>query len=238
MGGILDSAPVVALDEPSVEKKPKAKRLAACAPSRVANTSHLSFRRYNTHMRSLVFLLLLAGSLSWSAAQEPSTEKGPWSQQPPPADRDKEAGESSSRDTRIDLSPPKDDAKNHPGSATAVQDAESDASSGVQEFRPWNPHKAAKDIEVGDFYFKRKNYRAAFDRYREALVFKPDDALANYRLGQCFEKFNNPEEARTHYEAYLKILPHGPLSDDARKAIEKLKAAEDKNQVSSPPSQQ
>ena len=41
----------------------------------------------------------------------------------------------------------------------------------VSEFHPWNPHKAAKDIEVGDYYFKeRKNYRAAADRYREALA--------------------------------------------------------------------
>jgi hypothetical protein len=31
---------------------------------------------------------------------------------------------------------------------------------GVQESR-WNPHMAEKDVEVGDFYFKRKNYRAA-----------------------------------------------------------------------------
>jgi len=171
--------------------------------------------------------------MNWSAAQELPAEKGPWSQQPSPTDRDKEAGESSSRDTRIDLSPPKDDAKNHPSSAAAVAEAESDASNNeVQEFHPWNPHKAAKDVEVGDFYFKRKNYRAAVDRYREALIYKPDDALANYRLGQCLEKLDKPEEARTHYEAYLKILPHGPLSEDAKKALERLKAAEDKNQAS------
>ena len=42
----------------------------------------------------------------------------------------------------------------------------------MSEFHPWNPHKAAKDIEVGDYYFKRKNYRAAEDRYREALFYK------------------------------------------------------------------
>jgi tetratricopeptide (TPR) repeat protein len=180
-------------------------------------------------MRSLVFLILLAGAVSWCAAQEPPAEKGPWSQQPPPTDRDQEVGESSSRDTRIDLSPPKDDAKHHPGSAAAVAEAESDAPNQVQEFHPWNPHKAAKDIEVGDFYFRRKNYRAAADRYQEALVYKPDDALANYRLGQCFEKLDKPVDARTHYEAYLKILPHGPLSEDAKKALEKLGAPDEKH---------
>lgn len=88
-------------------------------------------------------------------------------QQTPPAqssDRSREAEESSSRDTRIDISPPKDDAKKHPDSASAVEDLTADdnpANSDVQEFHPWNPMKAVKDIEVGDFYFKRKNYRAA-----------------------------------------------------------------------------
>ena len=58
----------------------------------------------------------------------------------------------------------------------------------MQEFRVWNPHKAEKDVEVGDFYFKRKNYRAALDRYREALYYKYDDAVATFRLGVCQEK--------------------------------------------------
>jgi tetratricopeptide (TPR) repeat protein len=132
--------------------------------------------------------------------------------------------ESSSKDTRIDLSPPSDDQKNHPLSGAAVVDAE-DAASDVQELRPWDPHKAAKDVEVGDFYFKRKNYRAALERYREALVYKPNDAVANFRLAECLEKTGNPGEALTHYQEYLKILPHGPLSPDAQKALERLKAS-------------
>lgn len=100
-----------------------------------------------------------------------------------------------------------------------------DAASDVQEFRPWDPHKAAKDVEVGDFYFKRKNYHAALERYKEALVYKPNDALANFRLAECLEKTGNPSEALTHYQEYLKILPHGPLAPDAQKAMERLKAS-------------
>ncbi len=91
-------------------------------------------------------------------------------------------------------------------------DAESTSGSGdVGEFHPWDPHKAAKDIEVGDYYFKeRKNYRAAADRYREAHYFTRDnDAVATFRLAVCLEKLDQPDEARKEYEAYLKILPHG-----------------------------
>jgi tetratricopeptide (TPR) repeat protein len=131
---------------------------------------------------------------------------------------------SSSKDTRIDLSPPANDQKNHPMSGAAVSDAE-DAASDVQEMHPWDPHKAAKDIEVGDFYFKKKNYRAALDRYKEALVYKPNDALAEFHLAECFDKTGNSSEAITHYQEYLKILPHGPFAADAEKALEKLKAS-------------
>src|SRR5947207_2365693 len=131
---------------------------------------------------------------------------------------------SSSKDTRIDLSPPANDQKNHPMSGAAVSDAE-DAASDVQELHPWDPHKAAKDIEVGDFYFKKKNYRAALERYKEALVYKPNDALAEFHLAQCFDKTGNSSEAITHYQEYLKILPHGPFAADAEKALEKLQAS-------------
>ena len=77
------------------------------------------------------------------------------------AARNREAQESSSHDTRIDISPPKDDAKNHPASKDAIaglgitDTSDNPDTSGIQEFHPWNPLKALKDIEVGDYYFKR-----------------------------------------------------------------------------------
>jgi tetratricopeptide (TPR) repeat protein len=181
-------------------------------------------------MWRLVTLILLCGCFIASGMAQNSPPES--NQAPPRSDRDK-AEESSSRDTRIDLSPPKDDAKEHPNSAASLADEEGDdASADVQEFRPWDPHKAMKDIEVGDFYFKKKNYRAALDRYREALVYKPNDALANFHMAQCLEKLDKPEEARTHYEEYLKIMPHGPLAGEAKTALEKLKQGGDKGQTS------
>jgi len=177
-------------------------------------------------------LLPLCGG-AW-AQQESKSDGGPGANQAPPrSERNKEAEESSSRDTRIDLRPPKDDDRNHPNSAAAVADAQGDSdgtpaegdsngTSDVQEFHPWDPHKAVKDIEVGDFYFKRKNYRAALDRYREALYYKDNDALATFGMAQCQEKLGLVDEARGSYQGYLKILPHGPLAAEAQKGIERL----------------
>jgi tetratricopeptide (TPR) repeat protein len=134
-------------------------------------------------------------------------------------------GQSSSKDTQVDLSPPEDDAKKHPQSSAAVAEAEAGiAGNGVTEFHTWDPHKAAKSIEVGDFYYKRKNYKAAEERYREALRYKDNDAVATIRLAICLEKLGVFDDARAEYESYLKILPHGPESEQAQKALDRLKA--------------
>lgn len=141
------------------------------------------------------------------------------------AGRDSGTQESSSRETRTDISPPKDDAKNHPDSKSAVSDmepAEIPDGSGVQEFHPWNPRKAAKDVDVGDFYFRRKNYKAALDRYKEALYYKENDAVATFRLAVCQEKLGDKAEARKQYESYLKILPEGPFAKEARASLDRL----------------
>ena len=135
-------------------------------------------------------------------------------------------GDSSSKDTQVDLNPPADDAKVHPQSSAALAEAEASSlgSGGISEFHTFDPHKAAKSVEVGDFYFRRKNYRAAEDRYREALRYKDNDAVATIKLAECLEKLGIPDDALAEYQSYLKILPHGPQASEAQKAISRLTA--------------
>jgi Flp pilus assembly protein TadD len=92
----------------------------------------------------------------------------------------------------------------------------------IGEFHPFDPHRAAKDVEVGDFYFKQRNYRAAISRYREALLYKPNDAIATFSLADALEKSGDLQEAAQNYRAYLKILPNGPKATDAHKALQRL----------------
>jgi len=181
--------------------------------------------RYNRGVRIRFLIIFLALLTTISPAQDSSdktaSEKA--------AARNREAEESSSRDTRIDISPPKNDAKSHPGSKAALEDLdipENIEVSGVQEFHPWNPMKALKNIEVGDFYFKRKNYKAALERYKEALYYKDGDALASFRLAVCQEKLGDKADARKYYEQYLKILPEGPLAKDAHASLDRLAKAQ------------
>jgi len=79
-------------------------------------------------------------------------------------------GESSSRDTLINLD-------NRP-----VKEEPAPAEEDESVLKPWDPHKAAKDVEVGQWYLKLKNYRAALERFNSALSYKPDDAEAIYGL--------------------------------------------------------
>src|SRR2546428_3728671 len=66
-------------------------------------------------------------------------------------------GESSSKDTQIDLSPPVDDVRTHPQSSEAVADAESEATGGtsVGEVHIWAPHKGGQRGGGWDLFFKR-----------------------------------------------------------------------------------
>jgi|SRR6185437_642034 len=118
-------------------------------------------------------------------------------------------GESSSKDSQIDLTagPPR-------GSNVAPSPA--------NEPR-YDPHRAEKDIEVGNYYLKQKNYRAALERFHDALIYKPDDAQATYGLAVTQEKVDLFSQAYNSYSKYLELLPEGP---DAKEAQEGLKRME------------
>ncbi len=88
-----------------------------------------------------------------------------------------------------------------------------------QEDRPFDPLRAAKAVEVGEFYMRRKNYDAAISRFEEAVYFKPNYALAYLRLGQAYEKAIRPVDALRAYRKYLEILPTGKDAGWVKKRI-------------------
>ena len=186
-------------------------------------------------MRRRVFILATFGlTLATLAIAQSNDKEGPIPVQRVPIDRsasrpndnrkepprldDTElaAGESSSKQTEIDVSPR--DAKEKPPGA---DDSE------LSEFTPFDPHRAAKCVEVGDYYYKLGNYRAAISRYEEALHWKRSDAEATYKLGQVLEKSGDFNGALTNYQAYVKLVPSGPYADKANKGIDRVKSKAD-----------
>jgi tetratricopeptide (TPR) repeat protein len=83
--------------------------------------------------------------------------------------------------------------------------------------------RVADDIEVGDSYLKRKNYRGAEFRFEDALSIEPDNAEATFKLAESLAKLGRADEARTLYEAYLKMAPpNGIFVMQAKKALAHL----------------
>jgi tetratricopeptide (TPR) repeat protein len=84
---------------------------------------------------------------------------------------------------------------------------------------PW------RSVEVGDYYFRRKRYRAALSRYQEAAELDPYYAPAFLGLGRVYEKIGLREKALENYRKHLDLLPSTKDAEEARdvhKAIERL----------------
>jgi tetratricopeptide (TPR) repeat protein len=97
----------------------------------------------------------------------------------------------------------------------------------AQEAKPdepvFDPLRAEKNVEVGRYYLKKGNYYAAIERFKEALLYKPNYALPHKLLGEAYEKSQQPQDAITHYEKYLEILPGAEDAGKIRERIAKLK---------------
>jgi Tfp pilus assembly protein PilF len=119
-------------------------------------------------------------------------------------------GESSSKDSQIDTD-------SHSAADEPAAPAEDES-----VLRPWDPHKAAKDVEVGQYYLKLKNYRAALERFNHALTYKPDDAEAIFGLATTQEKLDLLDQADKSYRKYLSILPNGPKSKEAQEGLKRI----------------
>ncbi len=120
-------------------------------------------------------------------------------------------GESSSKDSQIDIDDPPGRQKS-PLPRPRMK----------LSCKPWDPHKAAKDVEVGQYYLKLKNYRAALERFNHALTYKPNDAEAIFGLAITQEKLDLLSLADQNYRKYLEILPNGPKSKEAEEGLKRV----------------
>ncbi len=112
----------------------------------------------------------------------------------------------------------------HPPQTTGGEKTgESSSQEATEQAAVYDPIAAAQSVEVGDYYFSEKKYRAALSRYQEALKSKPDDAAIYLRLGRAFDKLDEATRALESYDASLVADPAGPSADEARKSAERLR---------------
>jgi len=86
----------------------------------------------------------------------------------------------------------------------------------------YDPLRAEKDLEVGQYYMRKGDVDAAIDRFQDATVAKPGYAVPFRFLGEAQEKKGLKKPAIKSYQRYLELYPRAEDADKIRKKIEKL----------------
>ncbi len=110
--------------------------------------------------------------------------------------------------------PKKPDKKHKPD--TATQNASDQPT--------WDPLRAEKDLEVGQYYMRKGDADAAIDRFQDATTAKPGYAIPFRYLGEAQEKKGLKKDAIKSYSRYLDLYPHAEDGDKIRKKIDKLRS--------------
>jgi tetratricopeptide (TPR) repeat protein len=85
-----------------------------------------------------------------------------------------------------------------------------------------DPARAKKDAEVGGFYLKSGDYQGALLRYKDATAADPTNVEAIFGLAETQRMLKKNAEAARNYQLYLEIVPNGPRSKQALKALKTL----------------
>lgn len=121
-------------------------------------------------------------------------------------------------------SPPKLERERPPAKTSDKEAAppEEDTSIGATTYS-FNPLQAKKDIEVGNWYAKKHDFRAAANRYSSATKYNDGDAEAWLKLGETEEKLKDKPAARTAYAKYLDVASDAKNAPEIRKKLDRLK---------------
>ena len=85
-----------------------------------------------------------------------------------------------------------------------------------------DPKLAERDVTIGNFYMKKKNYDAAIQRFLEALEYKKDSHQAYEGLIRAYEKIGEIRKAINACKDFLEKNPDSPKASEFRKKLAKL----------------
>ena len=84
----------------------------------------------------------------------------------------------------------------------------------------FNPLKSKKEVQTGNFYFKKHSYRAAANRFLSATRWNPQNSEAWLRLGEAREKQGDVKAAREAWSKYLELKPKSKEAPEVRKKLQ------------------
>lgn len=154
-------------------------------------------------MSRWIAALLLAGAGSLTAQSQPPPQQTP--AQPP-------ASQPQLQKKRTP--PPTSDKEEVP--------PEEDNAVGEKEYS-FNPLQAQKELQTGNYYYKKGSYRAAEGRFKEATLWNNGYDEAWLRLGETEEKLHDKKAAHDAYEKYVAVASDQKKAAEVRKKLDHLK---------------
>jgi tetratricopeptide (TPR) repeat protein len=152
------------------------------------------------------------------AAQTEGSKKPPQLENPFPESQSRDAAKAAGNDSEATPAPRHDLP---PGVSSSSQSGDLSGGAGDDVA---DPARAKKDANVGSFYLNSGNYQGALQRYKDAMAADPANVDAIFGLAETQRMLKNNAEAAKDYEMYLDIMPNGPKSKEALKALKALTA--------------
>ncbi len=90
--------------------------------------------------------------------------------------------------------------------------------------KEYSPMEAERSLQVGNYYYKGKNYDAAIMRYLEALEYQPDFVKAFDALARAYEKNKQYDKAAAVCRDFIRKNPDSPKVADFRSRLAKLES--------------
>jgi tetratricopeptide (TPR) repeat protein len=88
--------------------------------------------------------------------------------------------------------------------------------------KEYNPLLATQNLNVGNFYYKKKNYQAAIQRYLEAIAYQPGFVAAYEALVRTYDKEGTPSKTIQVLKDFISKNPDSPKARDFRARLAKL----------------
>jgi tetratricopeptide (TPR) repeat protein len=158
-----------------------------------------------------------------------------------PAQRDGDSSSSAAGSSGSDSDPDGDPVRSPDGPGNVNNDGFSSSRSGLSGLPAENdtdaaPGQSAKhktreeklkeDLDTGEFYAEKKNWKAAQSRFADAFALDKENANAVWGLAEAERHLQMYKEASEHYQLFLTYDPDGPHSKAARKALDQVLSAQ------------
>jgi tetratricopeptide (TPR) repeat protein len=99
---------------------------------------------------------------------------------------------------------------------------EEDTSVGEKTYS-FNPLQAQKEVQTGNYYYKKGSYRAAEGRFKEATLWNNGYDEAWLRLGEAEEKLRDKKAAKEAYQKYVELASDQKKAAEIRKKLEHMR---------------